>query len=497
MYNELYLQTKLPDWLVPKLCPTLMWALFFLAGRPERTPVATELWSLVHWYHIVGLSLFVWASVHQHRCHKILANLRTRRNNSDHSYHLPKGDWFEYVSSPHYLAEVLIYMALLVFFAATDWGTNWWLVVAFTTSTLLLSARQVHLWYKLKFKDHPTRWKIIIPGLYWYRPRKTNVCYPGSLIPRFSCPQLYQLQVRGPQSGNEALCIDSSQTVVAMYTYYTIYTCRDLPCEFECTDIAFSGHAHLWFFLYCITRASKQQIVNCLTKHMISASWNVHSRKEGVLTSLFLFSILFLVLFCGHFTAWQALLRCLVTGRISHKVLSMYKHATWTGSNLQDLQGFMECSDRVIHVKPMLIVGMLLYVSRHLVSSLVSSVHIKPRINTALYTYMRIRYAHAAHVAGAREALVNNHLFMHAWSLEEVEGEATALPIKRTECSFHSEVWAAKTPRIFWEINVGVRLGNLTTRRRKGENHGKQVAQRFNNSGDGHRPEGIQVSEAR
>ena len=56
----------------------------------------------------------------------------------------------------------------------------------------------------------------------------------------------------------------------------------------------------------------------------------------------------------------------------------------------------MECSDRVIHVKPMLIVGMLLYVSRHLVSS----VHIKPRINTALYTYMRIRYAHAAHVAG-------------------------------------------------------------------------------------------------
>ena len=74
----------------------------------------------------------------------------------------------------------------------------------------------------------------------------------------------------------------------------------------------------------------------------------------------------------------------------------------------------MECSDRVIHVKPMLIVGMLLYVSRHLVSSLVSSVHIQPRINTALYTYMRIRYAHAAHVAGAREALVNNHLFMHA-----------------------------------------------------------------------------------
>ena len=135
-------------------------------GMPEHTPVVSEPWSLVHWYHVVGLSLFAWASLHQHRCHKILANLRARRNNSDHSYYLPKGDWFEYVSCPHYLAEVLIYVALLIFFVATDWRTNWWLVVVFTTSTLLLSARQVYLWYRLQFEDYPTHWKIIVPGVY-------------------------------------------------------------------------------------------------------------------------------------------------------------------------------------------------------------------------------------------------------------------------------------------------------------------------------------------
>ena len=229
--------------------------LFFLAGISVRTPVFTELWSLVCWYHIVGLSLFVWASVHQHRCHKILANLRTRRNNSDHSYHLPKGDWFEYVSCPHYLAEVLIYMALLVFFVARDWRTNWWLVVAFTTSTLLISARQVHLWYKLKFEDHPTCWKIIIPGLYWYWPRKTNVCYPGSLIPRFSCPPALSTTSEGATVWEwGSVYIDSSQTVVAMYTY-NIHLWRPPVWVWVHWYCIFRPHPSLNTFC---TRASKQ-----------------------------------------------------------------------------------------------------------------------------------------------------------------------------------------------------------------------------------------------
>ena len=166
VYNHIYKPNFSAD-VSPPNCVPLRHVLYLsFAGMPERTPVATELWSLVHWYHAVGLSLFAWASLHQYRCHKILANLRAKRNNSDHSYYLPKGDWFEYVSCPHYLAEVLIYVALLFFFVAMDWRTSWWLVVVFTTSTLLISARQVSLWYKLKFEDYPTQWKIILPGVY-------------------------------------------------------------------------------------------------------------------------------------------------------------------------------------------------------------------------------------------------------------------------------------------------------------------------------------------
>jgi len=143
------------------------------AGASETTLELSSsvptLVSLLRWYHVVGLCLFTWASLHQHRCHRILANLRdhgVRRNLSVHSYSLPQGDWFEYVSSPHYFAEVLIYASLLVIFVTTDWRTNWWLVEVFTASTLLLGARQVHLWYRQTFEDYPKHRKIIVPGIY-------------------------------------------------------------------------------------------------------------------------------------------------------------------------------------------------------------------------------------------------------------------------------------------------------------------------------------------
>lgn len=34
----------------------------------------------VCWYHTLGLLMFIWASVHQHRCLVILANLRKNKS---------------------------------------------------------------------------------------------------------------------------------------------------------------------------------------------------------------------------------------------------------------------------------------------------------------------------------------------------------------------------------------------------------------------------------
>ncbi len=79
------------------------------------------------------------SSKHQHQCHKILANLRQdnnnnnkKKNNDDQDnnnnkkrtqsahFGIPEGDWFCFVSSPHYLAEMLIYVSFILMTAGAN-----------------------------------------------------------------------------------------------------------------------------------------------------------------------------------------------------------------------------------------------------------------------------------------------------------------------------------------------------------------------------------------
>lgn len=123
--------------------------------------------SLLHWYHLVAILIFLWASYHQHVCHKILASLRTAtdQKGGKQRYSQPDGDWFELVSSPHFLAEILIYMAMMLCFVVTDVWTSWWLILVYLVSTLGLSARQTHTWYKQKFEDYPTHRYAMLPWI--------------------------------------------------------------------------------------------------------------------------------------------------------------------------------------------------------------------------------------------------------------------------------------------------------------------------------------------
>ncbi|XP_019849821.1 PREDICTED: polyprenol reductase-like [Amphimedon queenslandica] len=120
-------------------------------------------WSfLVHctWKQAAGIVLFLWSSLHQFKCHTILAKLRERNER----YAIPKGDWFDHVSSPHYTAEILIYLSLLL---CSNCHNLYLLLPLFSTiGLLLLSARITHSWYKKNFKDYPIERKIIIHWLY-------------------------------------------------------------------------------------------------------------------------------------------------------------------------------------------------------------------------------------------------------------------------------------------------------------------------------------------
>ncbi|XP_040823143.1 polyprenol reductase isoform X1 [Ochotona curzoniae] len=118
------------------------------------------------WFHILGTLLFIWSSAHQYRCHVILGKLR--RNKAGvviHCQHrIPFGDWFEYVSSPNYLAELLIYVSLAVTFGLRNF--TWWLVVTYVFFSQALSALLSHRFYRSQFVSYPKRRKAYLPFVF-------------------------------------------------------------------------------------------------------------------------------------------------------------------------------------------------------------------------------------------------------------------------------------------------------------------------------------------
>ncbi len=138
----------------------------FIADSPlsTATTLAGRIKDSLHWYHIVATLLFLWAYTHQYRCHVILAQLRAAKNKPQ--YGLPTGDWFQYVSSPHFFAEMVMYFALSLCQAVTNLMAPMWLVFLCTTCVLTVTAKQTHVWYRDKFEDYPNNRKIIIPFVY-------------------------------------------------------------------------------------------------------------------------------------------------------------------------------------------------------------------------------------------------------------------------------------------------------------------------------------------
>jgi len=63
--------------------------------------------------HAIGLAIFLLGSFQQARCHGILRSMRQTPATGTHRYSIPRGGWFEMVSSAHYLAEIVLYAGLL------------------------------------------------------------------------------------------------------------------------------------------------------------------------------------------------------------------------------------------------------------------------------------------------------------------------------------------------------------------------------------------------
>ncbi|KAI8026891.1 Polyprenol reductase 2 [Camellia lanceoleosa] len=79
-------------------------------------------------------------------------------------YVIPHGDWFDYVSSPHYLAGLVIYAGLMVASGGADLAV--WLIFGFVSANLVLAGAETHKWYLHKFDNYPRSRFAIVPFVF-------------------------------------------------------------------------------------------------------------------------------------------------------------------------------------------------------------------------------------------------------------------------------------------------------------------------------------------
>ncbi|XP_064305526.1 polyprenol reductase [Phalacrocorax carbo] len=137
-----------------------------LCQVPANVRNGKELSVQICWYHIVGVVIYIWASLHQHRCLVILANLRKSKSGKvlSLSHSVPFGDWFERVSCPHYFAELLIYVSMAVMLGFHN--VTWWCVVMYVLFNQALAAVLCHEFYQKNFSSYPKHRKAFIPFVF-------------------------------------------------------------------------------------------------------------------------------------------------------------------------------------------------------------------------------------------------------------------------------------------------------------------------------------------
>ncbi|XP_022726695.1 polyprenol reductase 2-like [Durio zibethinus] len=142
---------------------------FIVKGKNKMPAIEIDWWESVNtltklgWRQWIGTAIFLWGWIHQFRCHAILGSMGAHAEQVD-DYVIPSGDWFDIVSSPHYLAEIVIYAGLVV--ASGGGDLTIWLLFAFVVANLAFAAAETHNWYLRKFENYPRNRFAIIPFVY-------------------------------------------------------------------------------------------------------------------------------------------------------------------------------------------------------------------------------------------------------------------------------------------------------------------------------------------
>lgn len=114
--------------------------------------------------HVTGLIVYAFASYNQYDTHKRFASFRQNKQGVtvSHDHVIPHGGYFEYVSCPNYLMEIMEYISYLIIIGTGNhtFLSNFFFVVL-NQLTLSLIA---HKWYIEHFQGkYPTNRKAVIP----------------------------------------------------------------------------------------------------------------------------------------------------------------------------------------------------------------------------------------------------------------------------------------------------------------------------------------------
>lgn len=71
---------------------------------------------------------------------------------------------FNYVSSPHYFAEVIIYGSFVIY--TQGQLISLWLIFGFVGMTMAHQAKETQAWYHSKFPNYPKNRKNLVPYLW-------------------------------------------------------------------------------------------------------------------------------------------------------------------------------------------------------------------------------------------------------------------------------------------------------------------------------------------
>lgn len=111
---------------------------------------------------VVGAIICLYAQYEQHMHHHLLAQLR-REQPTHCRYVLPIGRAFDWIGSPQYLAEIVIYIGFLLLLQTKCAAA----LLVWVTSNQVLNAWWTHVWYLNQFDDYKKqKRKALIPYLF-------------------------------------------------------------------------------------------------------------------------------------------------------------------------------------------------------------------------------------------------------------------------------------------------------------------------------------------